>query len=96
MTVKTLALFSFPGGWEWIVILLVALLLFGRRLPDVARSVGKSITEFKKGIRDVKDEIETESRLEPPDSARLERKSPAGTSQSDTTTTSAESSSVPK
>jgi sec-independent protein translocase protein TatA len=41
-----------PQGWEWIVILIVALLVFGKRLPDVARSVGKSLTEFKKGIRE--------------------------------------------
>jgi sec-independent protein translocase protein TatA len=49
-----------PQGWEWIVILVVALLIFGKRLPDIARSVGKSLTEFKKGIReaqDTKDEI---------------------------------------
>lgn len=49
-----------PGGWEWIVILVVALLIFGKRLPDIARSVGKSLTAFKKGIREAeetKDEI---------------------------------------
>lgn len=50
---------SFPGGSEWFVILLVALLLFGRRLPEVARSMGRSITEFKKGLRNIDDEIRT-------------------------------------
>jgi sec-independent protein translocase protein TatA len=44
-----------PGGWEWIVILLIALLVFGKRLPDVARSVGKSLTEFKKGMNEAKE-----------------------------------------
>lgn len=44
-----------PGGWEWIVVLVVALLIFGRRLPEIARGVGKSLTEFKKGINEAKD-----------------------------------------
>jgi len=49
-----------PQGWEWLVILVIALLIFGKRLPDVARSIGKSLTEFKKGIKEAeqtKDEL---------------------------------------
>jgi sec-independent protein translocase protein TatA len=45
---------------DWLWILLVILLIFGRRLPEVARSLGKSLTEFKKGVReaqDAKDEL---------------------------------------
>ena len=54
------AFISIPGGWEWIVVLLIALIIFGKKLPDVARSLGKSLTAFKKGIHEVeetKDEI---------------------------------------
>ena len=42
--------FSLPGGTEWLVILVIALLLFGARLPAVMRSLGGSIKEFKKGM----------------------------------------------
>ncbi len=44
------------GGWEVALIALVALLLFGNRLPSVARSMGRGITEFKKGLNDPPDE----------------------------------------
>jgi len=40
-----------PGGWELVVILVVAMLLFfGKRLPELGRSFGRSITEFRKGL----------------------------------------------
>jgi len=53
--------FVLPGGWEWIVILALGLLVFGRRLPEVGRSVGKSIVEFKKGIKGIENDIENET-----------------------------------
>ncbi|MEQ8844885.1 MAG: twin-arginine translocase TatA/TatE family subunit [Phycisphaerales bacterium] len=52
-----------PLGWPEIgAILLIAVLLFGRRLPDVGRNVGKAIIEFKRGVKGITDEIEEESR----------------------------------
>ena len=49
------------GGWELVVVALVGLVLFGRRLPQVGRSLGQSIVEFKKGLKGMKDEIEAEA-----------------------------------
>ncbi len=48
-----------PGGMEMIMLFAIILIVFGpKRLPQLARSIGKSITDFKKGLNDVKDEIE--------------------------------------
>jgi sec-independent protein translocase protein TatA len=41
-----------PGPFELIVIALIVLLLFGKRLPGLMHSLGRSVVEFKKGVGD--------------------------------------------
>ena len=47
-----------PGPIELVIIAFIVLLLFGKRLPSVMGSLGKSIVEFKKGISGIEDEVE--------------------------------------
>lgn len=60
------------GPPEMVVIAILGVLLFGKRLPEVGRSLGKGIIEFKKGIRGIEDEFDsaasssTAKRYEPP------------------------------
>ena len=42
---------------EWVVIGIIGLLLFGKRLPEVGRSLGKGITEFKKGLSGIDEDV---------------------------------------
>lgn len=51
--------------WELVIILVIALILFGRRLPEVGKSLGKGIIEFKKGLKGVDEEIEQASTRTP-------------------------------
>lgn len=45
-------------GWEWIIILVVILLLFGgKKIPELMHGVGKGVRSFKEGLKDVSDEI---------------------------------------
>lgn len=46
-------LFGMPGSSEWIIILVIVVVLFGaRKIPDLARGLGKGITEFKRGLKE--------------------------------------------
>ena len=55
---NTIAYFGMPGGSEVILILFIILLLFGaKKLPELSRSLGKSLGEFKKGKEDLEREI---------------------------------------
>jgi sec-independent protein translocase protein TatA len=55
-----LALFGIPGHMEIIALVVIGLLIFGKRLPEVGRNLGRSIVEFKKGIKGIGDDIDTE------------------------------------
>lgn len=59
LATSTLAIFGLPSGAEWFIILAIGLLLFGRRLPEVGRSLGQGIVEFKKGLKGVQDDVNT-------------------------------------
>ncbi|MGL4514833.1 MAG: Sec-independent protein translocase subunit TatA/TatB [Lacipirellulaceae bacterium] len=45
------------GPTELLIVGVVAVLLFGSRLPSVARSAGKSLTEFKRGMQDLQEDV---------------------------------------
>jgi sec-independent protein translocase protein TatA len=52
-------LFGMPGGPEWLIIILFVIIFFGaKKIPELARGLGKGIREFKDATKGVKDEIE--------------------------------------
>ena len=62
------------GAQELLLILLIILLLFGaRKIPGIARGLGRSVSEFKKGTKELEDEIKQEEpeKREPPEKKDL-------------------------
>ena len=55
-----------PGGPELWIILVIILILFGRRLPGVARSLGQGISSFKKGLSEPLENDEDDKPESPP------------------------------
>lgn len=54
------------SGWELGVLLVLGLLIFGRRLPELGRSVGKTIVEFKKGLAGIESDVNSSSNAPTP------------------------------
>ena len=52
--------FSWPGPFEMMLLAGLGLLLFGKRLPEVGRNIGKGIVEFKRGLKEAETEITSE------------------------------------
>ena len=53
--------FHIPYLDEWGVILVIGLLLFGKKLPEVGKNLGRGIVEFKKGLKGIEEEVEAAS-----------------------------------
>ena len=79
---NTVGYFGMPGGSEVILILFIILLLFGaKKLPELSRSLGKSLGEFKKGkedlereIRTIKEDVQSQMTAPDPDTSAEESK----------------------
>ena len=62
---NTLFLFGMPGGWEWVLIILLVLVFFGaKKIPELARGLGKGIREFKDATREIKRDIDKAGEVE--------------------------------
>jgi sec-independent protein translocase protein TatA len=55
---QNLMAIGMPQGLDWVWILLIILVIFGgKKLPDLARNLGKGVSEFKKGVNEAQNEI---------------------------------------
>jgi sec-independent protein translocase protein TatA len=61
---QTLAI-SWPGPFEMMLLAGLGLLIFGKRLPEVGRNIGKGIVEFKRGLKEAESEIISEPSPQP-------------------------------
>ena len=66
-------MFGMSGGWEWIVILLVVVILFGgKKIPELAKGLGKGIKNFKSEMKD--DSVEEAESSEKPKQVEADKK----------------------
>ncbi len=74
--VSTLSMFGL-GGWEMGVVAFIALLVFGKNLPKVARGLGEGVVEFKRGLQGLQDEVDDlDPRKDLPNLTDLEAETP--------------------
>jgi len=75
-----------PGGMEMVVILLIAVLLFGaNKIPKLARSTGQAMGEFQRGRQEVEEELEELQEGASPSGGGLDESTTTGSTASDTT-----------
>jgi|GEM_PF-2828097 len=61
MNSLSMILLFMPQGWEWIIILVVVLLLFGgKKIPELMKGIGKGIKGFKDGMKEIEKDIESD------------------------------------
>ena len=77
--------FGSIGMGELLVIFTVVLLLFGgKKLPELAKGIGKGMREFRKATREVQNEFSTIDRQIREEAASIEKKEPVGAAKKDT------------
>ncbi|QDU32868.1 twin arginine translocase protein A [Poriferisphaera corsica] len=64
-TVVTMGFFGQIGWQEILILALIGVLLFGRRLPEIGKKMGQGIVEFKKGLAGIEDDIDPASQSQP-------------------------------
>jgi len=64
MTPTAVLAIGMPGYQEMLIILVIGLLIFGRRLPEVGRAMGKTLMQLRRGVQDFKEELRRDEDLQ--------------------------------
>ncbi|MDR0732877.1 MAG: twin-arginine translocase TatA/TatE family subunit [Dysgonamonadaceae bacterium] len=63
-TLLSIFLIGLPTGWEWAILLVVILLLFGgKKIPELMKGIGKGIKGFKDGMKEIEEDIKSDNPL---------------------------------